>query len=143
MYEFIKLNNKKEFDMKYVIDNINNNVIKEHFYQLYIENKLSNNKKIRMTNLTSNKELNILYEYFYNPVPMEEMDIRVRLNNVYRKDDEISDCTEYFYDSYFSGEKESDCESCSDSPNNRELRNGISPSQCDCKDGFYDDNNNN
>jgi len=108
MYEFIKLNNKKEFDMEYVINNINNNVIKEHFYQLYIEHKLSNNRKIRMTNLTSEKELNILYEYFYNPVPMEEMDIRIRLNNVYRRDDEISDCTEYFYDSYFSGEKENE-----------------------------------
>jgi len=62
----------KEYESKYIIENLNSDEIKELFYEKYVSFKTESNKKHRKeTSSVKNK----LYEHFFKVVPMSEMNI--------------------------------------------------------------------
>jgi hypothetical protein len=84
------VDNTGSFDEKYVANNMNNDIVKDHFYAIYLKNKMEQNSKQRTLN-RKKKFKNELYSKYYkftncNDIQLELLKENIDYEKVYNID---------------------------------------------------------
>jgi hypothetical protein len=86
----------KEYEVNWLIKNIENSEVKERFNELYVTNKYRQNKQFRQY-LKENNRVNPLYDTFFKPQSIDAISIHIVSSGITRDQNNESDNEIYFY----------------------------------------------
>lgn len=86
----------KEYEIDWLIKNLENNEVKERFNELYVTNKFKQNKQFRQY-LKEHNRVNPLYDMFFKPQSIDAISIHIVSSGITRDQNNESDNEIYFY----------------------------------------------